>query len=576
MKTREINIMHTILMLFVFLAPVCASAFEKTVAVYASLGLFTVYAGYRIFKDGYLVVTRSALVLTLMAGYSFLQLIWVSDKGSQCALASLFLVAAAGSLMIADYKKRIGSENFKTNALRLIYSASLFYTVMAILHQIFIESRFWDCSMSFGAGSGDTSAFVAVIGIAVTLKLFGKYKKQKAFYVAMPLMVYMLIMSKSLIGYLFAAVVYFGWAMTHRHKKAEAFLALVACVALGIINVINAVAVLVTNSGYFNGAIKGMVSVFGIGCGGYNATAEIVGKGYEGFTTTFNLLGEAYGIVGFVFMALMIAEGVILYRREKRFANLLMLIFTVAIIVSSSATLAFTLPVICMCYASCEESVEFNTGKPVALVLVVPLAFSALFTLAHIPYTFAKHQCDLGNYSKGGAYYAVGAGMEIFNSHGWEKAYGAYMQSTEEPSYSAEKALIEKAIKFNRKNYAYYRDLAEVYSKEGDYLNALEVWDTIILRHDKEYLYPVYGAKIVDVMAHCPLGLEKTTELFNKLDTYAKKATDKEIIFEMNNLLARSQQYYVNAREGGQVAGDMYVDTEEFPEVEYESGSAES
>ena len=164
--------------------------------------------------------------------------------------------------------------------------------------------------------------------------------------------------------------------------------------------------------------------------------------------------------------------------------------------------------------------------------------------------------------------------MEIFNSGGWEKAYKAYSKG-ENRSYKDEIELIEKAHKFNKKNYSYYRDMAEVYTAEGDYLKALEVWDDIILRHDREQLYVEYANKILDVMANCPLGLERTEELFNKIDTYAKKATDKAVVFEMNNILSKSQKYYVNAREGGSVVGDMYPE-EDVPEVEYESGSAES
>lgn len=576
MKTKNINIMHTVLVLFAFLAPVFVSAFEKSITVYASLGLFAGCAGYRIFKDGRIVLTKSCLFLAAVAVYSFIQLIWVSDKGSQLALASMFLAASIGSLIIADFKRQIGNENLQNTELRLVYSASLCYTVMAILHQIFIESKFIDCSMCFGGGAGATSAFVAVMGIAATIKLFGKNKRKSAFYIAMPLMGYMLIMSKSPIGYLFAAVVAFAWAITHKHKKAEALIALVGCAALGIINVINAAAVLFTNSAYFTGAIKGLVSVFGIGYGGYNATVAVVDKGYENAVTVFNLMSEAYGVVGIAVMAILIMAGVMHYKKERRFRNLLMLIFSLGVIFSSSATLAFTLPVIGMYYASCEDGVEIYINKATTLILAVFVAFSALFTLAHVPYGLGKHQCDLGNYNKGGAYYAAGASMEIFNSHGWERAYKAYMRGEEAPSYPMQRMLIDKAIKYNKKNYGYYRDMADVYTAEGDYIKALEVWEDIIARHDKEKLYPIYAGKIVDVMANCPIGLEKTEELFQRLDTYTKKATDKQIILEMNNILAKSQQYYVNAREGGKIEGDMYFETEAMTEVEYESSSAES
>lgn len=574
MKTKDVKVLHTVLMIFLFAAPLCASAFEKTITVYASMGLFAIAVGYRIFKGGRIVLTRSCLLFTAMSVYSFLQLIWVSDKGSQCALSALFLATGAVSLLIADYKKLIGSENLQSTALRLIYSATLFYTVMAILHQIFIESKFLDCSMCFTAGSSATSAFIAVMGIVVTIKLFGKNKRSAAFYVAMPLMGYMLIMSKSVIGYLFAMGVAFAWAMTRKHRKAEAFGALTGCVILGVINAINAVAVLFKNPGYFNGAVKGIVSIFGVGSGGYNAAAAVVDKGYEGAVTTFNLLLEAHGVIGLAFMVLLVMTGVARYRRERGFRNILMLMFTVGVILSSSATLAFTLPLIGMYYASCDEGVEIYAHKAVAFVLAVPIAFSALFTFAHIPYALGKHQCDLGNNSKGGAFYAAGATMELINAHGWEKAYKAYMKS-DEASCLMKTELIEKAIRFNKKNYAYYRDMAEAYTAEGDYLKALEIWEDIIARHDKEYLYPMYGEKILDVMEYCPVGLEKMEELYLRLDTYAKKSEDKNIIFEMNNILARSQQYYVNVREGGKIAGDMYVDTDSVTEVEYESSSAE-
>ena len=548
-KKREINILHTVLMLFMFLAPMIVSAFDKNITVYAFLGLFAATQGYRILKDGYIVLTKTSIFLFMLSAYAFLQLMWVSDKGSQFALGAMVLSAAVASLMAADYKRLAGAESLRGTMLRLVYSSSLFYCLLAILHQIFIESKFFDCSMCFGAGSKATSAFIAAAGIVATCSLFGKNKKQSGFYVAIPVMAYVLIMSKSVVGYLFFLTLVFVWAITHKHKKAEALAALIACVAAGVVNVINAVAILITNTGYFNGAIKGLVSVFGIGSGGYNATISVVDKSNAAFMTTFNYLSESFGLVGFVVMALAIMAGIITYKRERRFSNLAMLIFTIGVLMTSDATLAFTLPLIAMFYSYSEEGVAVYVNKALALIAIIPLAFSVLFTTAHVPYGIGRHQCDLGNYEKGGAWYSAGASMELFNSHGWEKAYKAYAKGNAD-TYQMQKSLIDKAIKFNGKNYAYYRDLAEIYSAEGDYFKALEIWDSIIARHDKEYLYPMYANKIVDVMANCPIGLEKSEELFTLIDTYAKKATDKAIVFEMNNILAKSQQYYVNVREG--------------------------
>lgn len=575
-KKNRINILYAVLALFVLLAPIFGSALEKNTVIYASLCVFALSAGYRIYKDGYVVLTKTFMFLLSVSAFSFLQLIWVSDKGAHTALGALFLMSAAGSLLISDYKRQAGAENLSNIALRLIYSATLLYAVMAILHQIFIESSFWGCNMNFGSGSAATSAFVAAVGIICTIKLFGKNKKQSAFYIALPILFYVFIMAKSLMGYLFAFLVIFAWAMNGKHKKVEALISLTGCVLFGVVNAVAAVATLVTNPESFNGAIKGLVSVFGIGSGGYNAASSVVDKGYVQFTSTLSFMLEAYGVVGLVIIIAAIAGGVLCYMKKRSFTDLAVVILTLAVTFSSSATMCFMVPLIGMYYAFREEGAVSGVHKAASVVFAVPFVFSLGFALSHVPYAIGNHLCDLGNYAEGARFYTAGAQMEIFNSKGWEKAYKAYTKDGDASDSLVQKALIEKAIKFNGSNYKYYRDLADVYTNEGDYIKALEVWDGIILRHDKEYLYPMYAQKILDVMASCSLGLEKTEELYNKLDTYAKKASDKNIIFEVNNILAQSQQYYVNAREGGGTDGDMYVETEDVTEVEYESSSAES
>ena len=63
-------------------------------------------------------------------------------------------------------------------------------------------------------------------------------------------------------------------------------------------------------------------------------------------------------------------------------------------------------------------------------------------------------------------------------------------------SYGLIKEPILEAGRFNKKNYKYKRDLARVYTKQGDYLKALEIWDDIMIRYDDEVLYPEYAEKI--------------------------------------------------------------------------------
>ncbi|MBR5535631.1 MAG: hypothetical protein IKU60_03175 [Clostridia bacterium] len=580
MRSREINILHITLTIFIFVIPVILSAFEKGVGVYLSLFLFALCMGLGIIRNRYAVLSKTAVCMLAMSAYSFLSLLWVSDKGCQVMAGSMFLTAAFACLLIGDYKYKCGNAALGDIAFRLIYSASLFYSVIAVLHQIFIESSFIGCSMDLGKGSPDTGAFIAVFGIVSALRLFGNKKRQPEFYVAVPIFAYVLLMTKSFMGYLFAFAVAFAWCITRRHKKVEALLCLSGCAVMGIVNAINAVAeLIVTKNAYLNGAIKGLVSVLGIGCGGYNATCAVTEGGYEGFPSVLSFLTEAYGIIGVGFVIVALCGAVMCCMKRPGFINLVMLMLTIGVLLSSSEAAAFTIPLIAMYYTCREDGVIVYIHRSISVIFALVGIFALLFASSHIPYAIADHNYDMGRFDKAGRYYEAGARMEMISSYGWERAYKAYMKeygADENALYSEHRRLIRNAIKFNKKNYGYYRDMAKVYTAEGDYIAAMETWENIILRHDKEVLYPSYAEKIYDVMANCPVGLDMMGELYTKIDTYAKKATDRDIIFEMNNILARSQTYYINVREGVFEEADMYEAVENMTEAEYESGNTES
>lgn len=576
-KEKQMNILHNVLTVFVFLAPVLGSGLEKSTAVYASLCMFAFCVGYRIFKEKYIVITKTFLLSAAIWLFSFIQLFWASDKGSQLQLSALFLVSACASLVMGDCKNKIGKDNLSVMWTRLMYPASFIYAVCAILYQIFIDSRFLGSAMDFGSGSPTAAACLMVLGMVSANRVFKNNKKQPLFYVSVALMVYVFLMTKSFLGYMFCAALLFAHAMKQKHKKAEAFALMVVTAVLGVLNGVYAVASLIKNPELFNGSIKGLLSIIGVGAGGYNAAVSVVDKGYTGFPPVCSFFLEAFGIIGVVVIALYVMAAVRNYVRTKSFDDIILMFLVIAMFLSESSALVFMLPLVTMFLTARDEGVEIRLHKWIGLVTAVPVCFSLLFTLAHIPYVFANHHWDMGRYSESASCYSVGATMELVNSHGWEKAYLAEQKAFEETGVGTRRSeFLSKAAKYNKKDYMYQRNLADVYTSEGDYLKAFEIWEGIILRHDKEYLYPMYAEKICDVMANCPVGLEKTEMLYNSLNELAKKSTDKDIILSVNNILARSQQYYVNAREGG-VMGDMYTETvENVTEVEYESGNTES
>ena len=194
--------------------------------------------------------------------------------------------------------------------------------------------------------------------------------------------------------------------------------------------------------------------------------------------------------------------------------------------------------------------------------MVLPISFFVMLTAARCFYAFGQDAFDRGKYDQAADWYITAARMELFNSEGWQKAYNAlYKDYTENDTDNLlkQEECLKNASKHNKANYKYKRLVANVYTNEKRYNDALTVWDEIILKHDKEYLYPMYARKICDVMEHEKNTLERMTQLYSKIEAYGKKCTNMDTKIKVNNILTESQKYYVLAREGDYSEADMYT-----------------
>lgn len=575
-KIKNISVVHTVLMLFLFLSPVFGSGLENRAVVYISLCALFLCMAFTVIKSGRIVLTKTFAVFMSIAIYAFLQLLFVSDKGSQFAWASAFLLCATASLVMGEYRRQIGSDALGQIFKRLVFAGAVIYAVAAVLYQVFIQSSFWGSQMDFSGGSATAAACFMLAGIMLLGEMFGTKTKNVWVYIAFAVMAYVFVMTKSFVGYTVAALVVFAFFMTKKHKRTEAFVSLVGVAAASVLSIIVAIADVVSNPMKINAAIKGLVSIFGVGCGGYNAANSVLGKAYESEAATGALMAESFGVIGVVFVAIWIAGAFLQYKKTRSFTDLVLMLVFIALVFSSAASVVFALPVVCMYYTMREEDyVIWELHGAFSALFGLLAVFFLIPSLAFVPYSMARQSLDVGKYEKSAELYAAGASMEMFNSKGWEAAYNSSVKAFEETSVAPyREKYIDNAIKFNKKNYEYKVEKAKVHTADGDYLGALEIWESIITRYDREYLYPAYAQRIYDVMANCPIGLERVEELYNKIGEYAKKATDAAVVREVNDILAKSQEHYINVREGTVTYGDMYI-TEDAVEAEHESGNTE-
>lgn len=565
-ERKEYGFSEVVLTLFVCLAPIIGSGADKRAVIYTSLFVSLIAIVNMWHKKGAIYVTKTAIFCFACAAMSFLWLIWVTDKGGQFALGSTFLMAGTMNMLLAEYKTHFTEEKISEKLIRTIYISAFLYAVSAVFWQIFIKSDFWGSNMDMGQGSPSFAAMFMLMGIGAALKIFGKDKKNIGVLIAAALMAYVLIMAKSLVGYFAVAIFVFFKIVNEKHKRVEAFSAMIAALVLGVVNIIYLIVTIVSGSLKFDGAFRGITAIIGVGCGGYNASSEIVGRAYKAYPPVFSILTEAFGILGLLITAVFVMSAVKLYLKERSEERLVILLAVIVLCLTSSSALLIALPLFAMYFSLKENAYELKIDSLVSFTLLLPIVFFGFLACARLPYAIGKNALDTGKYESATKWYSYGASMEIFNSDGWENAYHAAHKAYEDAEiYTTplQREYLEKAIKFNKKNYEYKRLLANVYTLDKNYEKALEIWEGIIQRYDREVLYEEYALKIYAVMENCHITLEEMEGLYNTLDEYGKKCVDKDVKYKVNNILAKSQQYYIQAREGASTAADMYITGED-------------
>ncbi len=560
-KSREYNFSRVILTLFVCLVPILGSTLDEKTVIYTSFCVLLAAWGFNVYKTGVFAFTKTAAFFAVVAAYSYFQLIWVSDKGSQVAFATLMLTCAVAAMVVRQVKEFMGDEIHHYGC-TLVYVASLCYAVATVFFQIFVESKFWGYNMDMGNMSPTAAAFIMLAGIFSALRLFHKKRKTPAFFAAMALMAYVFVMTKSFGAFLCGAILVFIYTLNVRRKRVEAFFALVASAVLAVVNVIYIVYTFVVGNVCFDATFRAVSGMIGMGKGGYEAFVSVVDGGYKSVQLTIDTFGEVYGVFGILLAIIIVVAAVMRVNKAPSMRNMFALVAVSVLMFTSSEALVFILPIFAIYYGF-EDKGEYVKIHPlVGVASVLPIGFFMILTLARCFYAFGQDAVDRGRYAQAADWYTTAAKMEFFNSEGWEKAYTAlYKDYTENGADNLVKQeeCLTNATKYNKANYKYKRLIANVYTNEKRYNEALVVWDEIILKHDKEYLYPMYAKKICDVMEHEQTTLNRMTQLYKKIEAYGKKCTNMDIKIKVNNVLTESQKYYVLAREGDYSEADMYT-----------------
>lgn len=541
--------------LFAVFVPVCGSVFDGKAVLYLFSALCLLALGIAAYEGRSLPFSKVSLFLLAASFFSLAGLFWVSDKGSQFFLAAVPAASFAFSSAVAAAAKIRGREALSLAAKTVYYSASL-YAAVDVLYQFFIADKALSYRMDFGSGSSFASAALMTIGIMCARRVRRGRERSAGFIAALILMVYVLIMTGSIAGYIFAAAVLLRASLHKKKLRVEAFVCAAVLVFLSVLKIIYTIGKAALLKEHFAAALYGIGSVFGRGCGGYNAAFGILGKAYDTSPPGILFLCEVGGVFGLAGAVCAVIYAMRKYFAKPKISNFVALALLCGLIFSSSEQMIYALPLLAAYYMLGEDGVNVRAGTVLSWIFVPLGAFFIYLSVSRVPFALGKSALENEAYASAAEYCEMGARMEMFSSEGWEKAYEALKKAG--GSAEEKKFCLEKAEKFNPEKLEYAKERAEVFSSEKSYAAALAIWEEIIEKCDSEYLYPEYAEKIFDAMEHGTSDAEREKELYERLLLCAEKCTDDEVKRAVNDILARAQRFYVVSLEGGEPAGDMY------------------
>lgn len=558
--------------IYTMLAPVLGSVTETKAAVFLLTAFSCGALAWCIVKTRRVPFSRTTVLCLLCTIVAFAAIFYTSNKGSQFYLFTIMFQTTVIVSLCETATAEVDGAKVKELMRRAMYYSATLCAVFALLYQVFICSDFLRCRMDFGSGSSYAVSVIMSAGMMCALYVYRGRKKTMGFFFAMAVMMYVYIFARSAAGYIILSASALMYSLKDKKKIYMTVLALAGLFASVLYKIILTVSNYREVLSFIKAAFCGVMSVGGLGSGGYNAVYAAVEQGYSGSPPVIVNILESCGIAGLLLAAALVFGSVKAYTEKKSVSSFAAMLIFIGMLFSSSEHMTFGLPLTAAYYALEARPSKALKGKLLALPVLAAGLFMAYMTACRVPHIMGRLAIEDGNIDSGIEYYSTAAEMELFNSEGWIKAYEGSCTLLEESGGRPEMCveLLNNAISFDKANIVYRIELADVYTALGRYEDALKMWDNILRDFDNEKLYPGYALKIHDVMKIKTGEQEYERELYKKLEKYAMRSSNREIVKEVNDIMAKAQRFYVASIEGVTAPGDMYSEPTE-PESETET-----
>lgn len=557
MRTKAEKMQSTFYLKIVFAILISATPFLG--ALSESAGLFAVLSSlgallsWRIYETKKIYMPKMGIITLIFFLYSLIASLWAKDNSGHFFYISALLSLVLFASLFVDY---INKNNDGGLSRRIVYMISVSGFLSAVLN-IFVwftyyiplgkpYSFFKGFNSSFGFG-----AFMLLSSGCIIYLLRKGSKRKKTLILMLIITLFSFIMAKSLGALLFVMALGASYIIRNKGKKTYFALAVgfMACFITAF------VIKLLGNVAFRDAFVTGLTHPFGMGGGAFfKSYAVYASEFYQSAEIPlFALLASGSGILGIIYLALLVlyvAYGVF---KNKNFTSILVCMITFYILFEpfrgelASVFMWLGLMLYNENAQNTQTSISINKNREQKIVIaILTVCVISLFALGA---TLIKNTADslyeeedyMGAYS----WYKASSNVNFLDDESARRVSVCLRKlGRVSPDESEAIKYVDKAIARSGQNMANYIEKARVYEASERFDRAINQWETVITKAGHNDKYKLQYSKVLyKVIKNQEKGSSETKEAYEKLISISEKTNDLDIKKEINDIRDKAYDY---------------------------------
>ncbi len=549
-KNKSLALLQAVMAFFLVLAPSVLELFPIHSGVYALFIVFTLIFTLRIKKTQRVYFSPMHLVLLPFLGYVIISFLWAKNKEGHLLYTFIIMAVIIFLSVAIDYFKESNTENIKRRMMYLLLSSG---TLCAFLNVgywfLYILPVGGKDAFSFGAGTNDFLSVFMLFCMLCEMALMRSNSKLRRRFIILSfiLMLFVFVMSKSLIGFVTAILICVIAVSSKQSKKMFLPISLISVTVLAGISI--AVST-VMPWGDFSGDLFEFFLSHPMGNGGGVVDAQTIyaSKAYgNGISAPICVLIFAQsGVLGAACCITIYLRTLIHFLKLKNESSLICLLTLTLMMIlpfgNSYAVLflwlllfAYNEQALSMCIG---RSIKSNFLEKTVYALAVMTTVCALLFMQCIMRVYADKKFQNKDYMSAYNIYRAASAINISDSESCRMAAKSLRKGADIKMQRDEAlALIDKAIKRDESNLENIVEKARIYSACEEYDLCAQQYRLASHSAKVNETYNLSLAKtLYKIVQKNPKGSSETKRAYEEIFTIAQETQNLDYRKEINDI----------------------------------------